>query len=76
MKLVKKFVVAVLLVSALSVSAYAGDLETPGYAPPPPPSYTASCTDETTETSNGDVTDSTELSDTLYDALQAVLVLF
>ena len=36
MKLVKKFVLAVLFVSALAVNSYAGELETPGYVPPPP----------------------------------------
>jgi hypothetical protein len=37
MKLVKNFVFAVVLVSALAVNTFAGDQETPGFIPPPPP---------------------------------------
>jgi hypothetical protein len=79
MKLVKKVVCAVLFMSALSVSAYAGDMETPGYAPPPPDhsisqaasTDTNSClTPETTE-------NTTETSDELvYYAIKALMSFF
>jgi hypothetical protein len=81
MKLVKKVVCAVLFMSALSVSAYAGDMETPGYAPPPPDrsicqaastdATTNSClTPETTE-------NTTETSDELvYYAIRALMSFF
>lgn len=80
MKLVKKFVLPLLFVSALAVKTYAGDLETPGCVPPPPPSYSTSSTATTDETT----LDSTALSETtvdtsdelLYDALMAMLSLF
>jgi hypothetical protein len=41
MKLVKNFVFAVLLVSAIAVSTPAGEQDTPGYVPPPPPRATS-----------------------------------
>lgn len=80
MKLVKKFVLAVLFVSALAVNSYAGDLETPGYAAPPPPDRVTSSsntTDETTqysdELNSGTVDSSDEL---IYDAWLALLSVF
>ena len=81
MKLVKKFVCAVLFVSALSVSAYAGDMETPGYVPPPDHCMSQSAsTDETLsnpcltpETSEN----TTETSDELvYYAIKALMSFF
>jgi hypothetical protein len=81
MKVVKKFVLAVLFVSALAVNSYAGELETPGYVPPPPgPNRTMSSsytTDETAqysaELSDGTVSTSDSL---VYDAWVALLSLF
>ena len=42
MKPVKNFVFAALLVSTLAFNTFAGDIETPGYAPPPPPRMSVS----------------------------------
>lgn len=83
MKLVKKYVLPVLFLSVLAVNAYAGELETPGYVPPPPPSHAMSTTTYTDETIAGPA-DSTQLADAIsepseilfYDALMAVLSLF
>jgi hypothetical protein len=76
MKLVKKFALAVLFVSALAVNVNAGDLETPTYVPPPPaPERTLSSTDtqDSAELSDGTVDTSNEL---IYDAWAALLSLF
>jgi len=80
MKLVKKFLCVVLFVSAISVSAYAGDMETPGYAAPPPSSCQTTTTSQTAETSCvgsepcvNAVTPSDEL---LYAALKGLISLF
>ena len=82
MKLVKKVVCAVLFVSALSVSAYAGDMETPGYVQPPPAhstSQTASSTCETADTSCLSTEPCEEVSGTsdelIYNALMALMSL-
>jgi len=83
MKLFKKFAVAVILVSALALPTFAGDLETPGKTPPPPPPpgnsiTTTTTTDATAETTsgtgNGTTTD--ESYQLLYDAYMAVLGLY
>jgi hypothetical protein len=37
MKPVKTFLFAALLVSTLAFNTYAGDIDIPGYVPPPPP---------------------------------------
>jgi hypothetical protein len=84
MKLVKKFVLAVLFVSALSVRTFAGDMETPGYAPPPPPpehSMTSTATTDDCTQVSSDVASQTgevsTISDTLlYEAYMALLGLF
>ena len=78
MKLVKNFVFAVLLVSAIAVNTPAGEQDTPGYAPPPPP-QALSTTDEGTTVSNteqaGGVT--AETSDyLLFEALTALLSVY
>ena len=78
MKLVKNFVFAVLLVSAVAFNTFAGDIETPGYVPPPPPRMTVS--DESTPVIS--TTDETgdilaETSDyLLLDALAAFLSVY
>jgi hypothetical protein len=79
MKLVKKLVCVVLFVSALSVSAYAGDMETPGYVPPPPSQSMSQpgAADETAETacvSSEPCENPSE--DLFYDALMALISLF
>jgi len=80
MKLVQKFLCAVLFVSALSVSAYAGDMETPGYVAPPTQSTSqtaatdqmaGSCT--SSEPCENTATPSDEL---LYAALKGLIALF
>jgi hypothetical protein len=82
MKLVKKFVFALLFVSALAVNTYAGDMETPGYVPPPPPRSMSSTatTDETADASavTGELGDSTANAsdELLYEAFMAMLALF
>ena len=72
MKLVKKFVLAVLFVSALAVNVSAGDLETPTLVPPPPAPerMTSSTAQDSVELSDGTVDDLT------YDAWVALLSLF
>ena len=76
MKLVKKFVLAVLFVSALTINVSAGDLETPTFVPPPPaPERMMSSTkpQNSAELSDGTVDTSDEL---IYDAWVALLSLF
>jgi len=64
MNLVKKFVLAVIFVSALSVPTFAGDMETPGKTAPPPPT-------------GGSATTTTDASlELLYDAYTAMLGLY
>ena len=78
MKLVKNFVFAVVLVSALAVNTFAGDLETPGFVPPPPQPRSISV--EPKEVPN-DGTPTEEKGESaidylLIDALQALLSVF
>jgi hypothetical protein len=74
MKLVKKFVLAVLFVSALAVSVSAGDLETPTFVPQPPARMTSSTNaQDSIELNDGTVDESNEL---IYDAWVALLSLF
>jgi hypothetical protein len=54
MKLVRNLAAALLLACALTVNVYAGDQETPGYAPPPPPPPATSTTDKTMTTADTD----------------------
>ena len=74
MKLVKNFVLAVLLASVLAVSAPAGEVDTPGFAgPTPTPTPLRS-----DETGKSDVTViSAETSDYLFfEALAALLSVY
>ena len=80
MKLVKNLVFAVLLMSAMAVNTSAGEQDTPGYVPPPPPRATSSydedpiVSDSYTE-QTGDITADT--SDYfLYEALAALLSVY
>jgi len=41
MKQLKQFFAVTLLVATLGISTYAGEMDTPGYVPPPPPRSTA-----------------------------------
>jgi hypothetical protein len=79
MKLVKNFVFAVLLVSAIAVNTPAGEQDTPGFAPPPPRAM--STNDENTPIldSNTDPAGgiSAETSDyLLFEALAALLSVY
>jgi len=76
MKPVKSFVFAVLLMSALAFTTFAGDIETPGYAAPPPPRM--STIDETipqttTETEQNGLETSEYL---LFEVLTALLSVY
>jgi hypothetical protein len=77
MKLVKYFVLPVVFVSVLAVNSYAGEIETPGFLPPPPDrsmSYvnTANETCPVTETSENSVEPSDKF---FYDAIMTMLSL-
>jgi hypothetical protein len=79
MKLVKHFILAVLLASTLAVTAFAGDIETPGFVPPPPPRVTAP-NEGSTPISSADTSETyvaTETSDyLLLKALVALLSVY
>ena len=79
MKLVKNFLNAVVLVFAIALHTPAGEQDTPGYVPPPPPRATSTLDEYTSENSNtetvGGVTD--EASDyLLFEALMALLSVY
>ena len=78
MKLVKNFVFAVLLVSAIAVNTSAGEQETPGYAPPPPSRAMITADEDTTvSTTEPDGGVTAETSDYLiYEALAALLSVY
>jgi hypothetical protein len=82
MKLVKKFLCAVLFVSALSVSTYGGDMETPGYAAPAPSQSTSqtAATGQTAQTpcvsSQPCENTATPSDELLYAALKSLISLF
>jgi len=78
MKLVKNFVLAVLLASTFAVRTFAGDIETPGYVPPPPPRLTVSDDDSSTPVAGTDELQSgDETSDyLLFEALMALLSVY
>ena len=77
MKLVQKVLLATLFVSVLSVSAFGGDLETPGLASPPP-SHSMSTSASTTDEAPSAIAESVDepSDELLYDALMLVLSLF
>jgi hypothetical protein len=78
MKLVKNFVFALLLVSALTVKTFAGDIETPGYVPPTPPRLSVSNDSSSTPVVRTDTEqDGVETSDyLLFEALMALLSVY
>jgi len=77
MKLVKNFVFAVLLVSAIAVNTPAGEQDTPGYAPPPPRAMSTTDEDTTVSTTEPDGGVTAETSDYLmYEALAALLSVY
>jgi hypothetical protein len=75
MKLVKNFVFAVLLVSALAFNTFAGDVELPGKTPPTPPLVES---DDKSKTVTGSTQDpGVDTSDYfIYEALAALLSLY
>ena len=79
MKLVKNFVFAVLLVSAIAVNTPAGEQDTPGYIPPPPPRALSTyddtaISDSNTEQSGGIVAETSDYL--LFEALAAFLSVY
>ena len=79
MKLVKNFVFAVLLVSAIAVNTPAGEQDTPGYAPPPPPRAMSTSDEDIPTISDTEQVGGTtaETSDYLvYEALKALLSVY
>lgn len=80
MKLVKNFLLAVLLASVLVVSAPAGELGTPGVAnptPTPTPERAVSTSDEETGAFYGDSNTAGDTSDYLFlEALAALLSVY
>ena len=84
MKLVRNLAAALFLACALTVNVYAGDLQTPGVVPQPPPPATSlpSTTDKTTTPSATDGKVETEEiesetpEDLLVSALFALLSVF
>ena len=76
MKLVKNFVFAVLLVSALAFNTFAGDIELPG-APAPKPAQQKTTDEKLTVTSTDTQDPGVETSDYLiYEALAALLSVY
>ncbi len=78
MKLVKKFVFTVLLVSAIAVNTSAGEQDTPGFAPPPPPPAVSTPDEDITISNTEQAGGSTaETSDyLLLEALAALLSMY
>jgi len=78
MKPVKNFLFALLFVSAMAISTPAGELDTPGYVPPPPPRQMATISDGSTSGSSTDqVDDTADTSDYLFlEALVALLSVY
>jgi hypothetical protein len=81
MKLVKHFVCAVLLISAIAVTTPAGEQDTPGYTAPPPPPRVMTTTDETpisssntTQQDGGITADTSEFI--IFEALTALLSVY
>jgi len=78
MKLVKKFVIAVVFLSALAINTSAGDLDTPGLVPPPPPpnhSLMVDANDPTCE-ENSPNADYSAADQLFYESLMAILSVF
>ncbi len=80
MKLVKNFVFAMIMVSAIAVNTPAGEQDVPGYAPPPPPRAASICDDKYTsdtdcaEPVGGSTTDTSDYL--LFEALAALLSMY
>ena len=70
MKPVKNLLFAVLLVSAIAISTPAGELDTPGAVPPPPPRQMATPIEDTTVDTEGITANTSD-----YVFLEALAVL-
>jgi hypothetical protein len=68
MKTLKAICTAGILALALSVPAYAGDLETPGFTSPPPPA------NSTAETSTTDLSASEDIGSSGFEAIWLALI--
>jgi hypothetical protein len=81
MKLVKNFLFAALLVSTIAFNTPAGEMDLPGYVPPPPPRAASTC-DDITEITDPNIEQcgvviTVETSDYfLYEALAAFLSVY
>jgi len=79
MILVKNFVFAVLLVSTLAFKTMAGEVQIPGYVPPPPQKMSAETDDKSSTPVSGADTQQTgvQTSDSLlYEAVAALLSVY
>lgn len=79
MKPVKNFLFAVLLVFTLTLTTLAGDIETPGYASPPPPRMSTTTNEtlpETTETAETEQTMFETADYLLFETLAALLSVY
>jgi hypothetical protein len=82
MKLVRNLAATLFLACALTVTVYAGDLQTPGFVPPPPPPATSlpNDADKTTAPSatdgKGETEEIPQPEDLLVSALLALLSVF
>ena len=81
MKQLKQFFAVTLLVATLGISAYAGEMDTPGYVPPPQPSSAPVPGDMGTPTAAatpdlGDMGGPTFVTITALDTILGVLMLF
>jgi hypothetical protein len=81
MKPVKNFLFAALLVSSMALTTFAGDIDTPGYTPPPEKcTTTTDCStneDPPAPNSGSDTTvTNSETDNLLYDALTVFYSIF
>ena len=79
MKPVKNFLLAVLLVFAMAITTFAGEQDTPGYAPPPPPRQMTTSEDTTVIGSNTEEAGGTMLETSEYlffEVLTALLSVY
>ena len=75
MKPVKKFLFAVLLVSAMAINTPAGELDTPGVVPPPPPRQMTTFNDGTPNGSDSEQTEGATAETSAYLFLEALAAL-
>ena len=79
MKPVKNFLFAVLFVSTMAINTSAGELDTPGAVPPPPPRQMTTVNDNTVDGSDAEQAEviTAETSDYLFlEALVALLSVY